>query len=88
MFRIAYKLGFRKIQHRRSYADFPSSHDFSLNCVKDLLDEFRYADFDRGRWIRSSINYYSEKVEVKQGKELIEKTFAVRDKILEDHFKD
>ena len=31
-------------------------------------------------WIRNSINYYGKKVEFKQGKDIIEKTFRLRKK--------
>ncbi|MFH1376609.1 MAG: hypothetical protein ABIH25_03145 [Candidatus Woesearchaeota archaeon] len=58
-------------------------------CIGELLNkimrEFDYKDFDRVRWIRNSINYYGEKVEFKQGKEIITKIFNMKNKILKNY---
>jgi len=51
--------------------------------LKGILEDFDYDEFDRLRWIRNSINYYGEKVEFEQGKEIIRKIFAIRNNILE-----
>lgn len=58
-------------------------------CIGELLNkimkEFDYKDFDRIRWIRNSINYYGEKVEFNQGKEIITKIFNMKNKILKNY---
>ena len=38
--------------------------------------------------IRNSINYYGEKVDFEQGKEIINTIFAIRKKILEKYLKE
>jgi len=50
--------------------------------IKDKLDEFDYDDFDRVRYIRNSINYYGEKIDYKQGKDVISMIFQIKKKIL------
>ncbi len=64
------------------------SHICIGELLKTIIDEFDYEEFDRLRWIRNSINYYGEKVEYAQGKELIDKTFAMKHKLMEKHLKD
>ena len=59
------------------------SHICMGELLKDILEDFDYEKFDRLRWIRNSINYYGEKVEFEQGKEIMNKIFAMRKKILE-----
>ena len=61
------------------------SHICIGELLKDILRDFDYDEFDRLRWIRNSINYYGEKVEFEQGKEVIKKIFAIRKKILEGY---
>ena len=60
-------------------------------CIGELLkreiESFDYASFDRMRYIRNGINYYGEDVEFKQGKEIIEKIFAMKQSLLEKHLK-
>ncbi|RME54706.1 hypothetical protein D6777_02975, partial [Candidatus Woesearchaeota archaeon] len=63
------------------------SHICIGELLKDLLKDFEYEEFDRLRWIRNSINYYGEKVEFEQGKEIIKKIFAIRKKILDEYLK-
>ncbi len=58
------------------------SHICIGELLRDILDDFDYEEFDRMRWIRNSINYYGKKIEFKQGKEIIEKTFKIKEKIL------
>lgn len=55
--------------------------------LKDILDNFDYEDFDRLRWIRNSINYYGEKVDFSQGKEIIHKIFLIKKKIVSNYLK-
>ncbi|MBI4177466.1 MAG: hypothetical protein HY516_03805 [Candidatus Aenigmarchaeota archaeon] len=60
-------------------------------CVGELLDSvvknFDYDSFDRFRWIRNGINYYGEKIDFEQGKEVIAKIFAMKDDILKNYLK-
>ena len=63
------------------------SHICIGELLKDILNNFDYEDFDRMRWIRNSINYYGKKVEFEQGKELITKIFAIKEKIIIEHIK-
>jgi len=62
------------------------SHICIGELLKDILEDFDYEEFDRLRWIRNSINYYGEKVEFEQGKEIIDKIFAIKKKILAKYF--
>lgn len=59
------------------------SHICIGELLKDLFKDFEYDEFDRLRWIRNSINYYGTKVEFKQGKEIINKIFDMKKKIIE-----
>ena len=61
------------------------SHVCIGELLKDILEEFDYEEFDRLRWIRNNINYYGEKVELEQGKKVIEKIFAIKKKIMEKY---
>ena len=54
------------------------SHFCVGELLRDLFSEFNYIGFDRCRWIRNRINYYGEKVDFNQGKELIKKIFALK----------
>jgi len=63
------------------------SHVCIGELLKDIFDDFDYEEFDRLRWIRNSINYYGEKVEFKQGMEIIQKTLAMKKKIITHYFK-
>ena len=63
------------------------SHICIGELLKDILNNFDYEDFDRMRWIRNSINYYGKKVDFNQGKELITKIFAIKEKIIIEHIK-
>jgi len=58
------------------------SHICIGELLKDKIEEFNYVEFDRVRWIRNSINYYGEKVEFEQGKEIIKKIFTIKKNIL------
>lgn len=61
------------------------SHICIGELLKNILEDFDYEEFDRLRWIRNSINYYGEKVEFDQGKEIIEKIFLIKRKILKKY---
>lgn len=61
------------------------SHICIGELLKNLLKDFDYEGFDRLRWIRNSINYYGTKIEFEQGKEIIEKIFAMKKKLREKH---
>src|SRR3989338_5228350 len=63
------------------------SHICMGGLLKGIIDDFDYNDFDRARWIRNSINYYGEKVEFQHGKEILEKIFAIKRKILGKYLK-
>ena len=63
------------------------SHICIGELLKDILDNFDYEDFDRLRWIRNSINYYGEKVDFSQGKEIIHKIFLIKKKIVSNYLK-
>ncbi|MCK5023824.1 MAG: hypothetical protein KAS04_06615 [Candidatus Aenigmarchaeota archaeon] len=60
-------------------------------CVGELLKkeipDFDYNQFDRIRWIRNSINYYGEKVDFMQGKEIIKKIFNMKFNVVKNHLK-
>ena len=58
------------------------SHICMGELLRDILEDFDYDEFDRLRWIRNSINYYGEKVDLEQGKEIISKIFSMKKKIL------
>ena len=61
------------------------SHICIGELLKKIAGQFDYEEFDRLRWIRNSINYYGEKVDFEQGKEIIDKIFAAKKKLLEKH---
>lgn len=63
------------------------SHICIGELLKSILTDFDYDEFDRLRWIRNSINYYGEKVDFDQGKEVISKIFGMKKKILEKYLK-
>jgi uncharacterized protein (UPF0332 family) len=58
------------------------SHVCLGELLRDLFTDFNYSEFNRCRWIRNSINYYGEKVDLEQGKELIKKIFKLKDECL------
>lgn len=63
------------------------SHSCIGELLNDILGDFDYDEFDRLRWIRNSINYFGEKVDFKQGKEIIKKIFLMKNRILDKHLK-
>ncbi len=62
------------------------SHICIGELLKKILEDFDYDEFNRLRWIRNSINYYGEKVEFNQGREIITKIFIIKYKILKGYF--
>lgn len=60
-------------------------------CLGELLNNifkgFSYAEFDRMRWIRNSINYYGTKVEFKQGLEIIKNILSMKKFLIEKYLK-
>ena len=60
------------------------SHICIGKLLKETIDDNDYAEFDRLRWIRNSINYYGEKVEFAQGKEIIRKIFDIKNRLLKN----
>lgn len=54
------------------------SHVCLGELVKYFLKDFDFHRFDRFRYVRNSINYYGEKVGLKQGNEIIRNIFQTR----------
>lgn len=58
-------------------------------CMGEFLRKFigdsDYREFDRLRYIRNGINYYGTKVGLKEGKEVIAKIFAMKNRLSEGH---
>lgn len=57
------------------------SHICIGELLKDVLEEFDYREFDRMRYIRNGINYYGVKVGLGEGKDIINKIFAIKNRI-------
>jgi len=63
------------------------SHICIAELLKSIIEDFDYDEFDRLRYIRNSINYYGIKVEFAQGKEIINKIFSMKNKLIEKYLK-
>jgi len=63
------------------------SHLCTGELLKSIIEDFDFNQFDRLRYIRNGINYYGEKVDFEQGKEIIKKIFLMKKKILENYLK-
>lgn len=63
------------------------SHICIGELLKDVIEDFDFNEFDRLRYIRNSINYYGEKIEFNQGKEIINKIFLMKKKIIEKYLR-
>ena len=50
--------------------------------MNELLEDFNYKAFDRLRYVRNNINYYGIKVDFEQGKEIIRKTFRMKEELV------
>ena len=55
-----------------------TSHLCIGELLKTLVKDFDFVSFDRFRYIRNGINYYGTKVDLSQGKEIIEKMMRMR----------
>jgi hypothetical protein len=55
-----------------------TSHICLGELLKRIIKDFDFGLFDRFRYIRNGINYYGTKVDLEQGKELIEKIFQMK----------
>jgi len=64
------------------------SHACIGELLRSLLEQFDYNEFDRLRYARNSINYYGIKIEFKQGKEIINKTFTMKRTLTKKYLKD
>ena len=60
-----------------------TSHVCLGELVRTLADGFDFYEFDRFRYMRNSINYYGEKIDFEQGKEIIRKIFEIKKQLLE-----
>lgn len=60
-------------------------------CLGELLrfltKDFDFNEFDRLRYARNGVNYYGVKVELEQGKQLINKAFDMKNALLKKHLK-
>ena len=63
------------------------SHLCIGELLKSIIEDFDFNQFDRLRYIRNGINYYGEKVDFEQGKEIINKIFSMKKKIFEKYLK-
>ncbi len=61
------------------------SHVCISELLMDLLKDFDYNEFDRLRYTRNNINYYGIKVEFNQGREIINKIFVMKKKLIEKY---
>ena len=64
------------------------SHICIGELLKDIIKDFEYGQFDRLRYVRNSINYYGEKVDFIQGKQIIDKIFLMKKNILGNYLKE
>ncbi|MFH1126786.1 MAG: hypothetical protein ABIG84_05505 [archaeon] len=60
-----------------------TSHVCIGELIRTFLDDFDFHGFDRFRYIRNGINYYGEKVDFKQGIDIIKKMFDMKKELLE-----
>lgn len=58
------------------------SHICISILMKDLFEDFDKDELDRMRYIRNGINHYGTRVDFEQGREIIEKIFNIRKKLL------
>lgn len=63
------------------------SHICVGELLKNLLEDFDYNEFDRLRYIRNGVDYFGIKVEFEQGKEIINKIFAMKKTLLKKYLK-
>jgi len=58
------------------------SHICIGELLKNILNDFDYEEFDRFRYARNSINYYGIKIDFYQGKEIIHRIFAMKNRLI------
>jgi hypothetical protein len=61
------------------------SHVCIGELMRDLINDFEYEEFDRFRFIRNGINYYGSRIGFSQGKDIIEKIFAMKKRLVDGH---
>jgi hypothetical protein len=59
-----------------------TSHICLGELSRNLIENFRFDDFDRFRYIRNGISYYGTQIDLNQGKEIIKKMFEMKKIIL------
>ncbi len=59
-----------------------TSHICMEKLLATIYPKINWEEFDRFRYTRNSINYYGEKVDFEQGRELIDKMFLLKKDIL------
>ncbi|MBU2616451.1 MAG: hypothetical protein KKB79_00510 [Nanoarchaeota archaeon] len=64
------------------------SHICLGELLKNLIEEFDFNEFDRIRYLRNGINYYGTKIEINQGKEIIQKAFDTKNALLRKYLKE
>ncbi len=64
------------------------SHACLGELLKTLIEDFDFNTFDRLRYVRNGVNYYGTKIELEQGRNLIDKTFYMKSILLVKHLKD
>ena len=61
------------------------SHVCIGELLRDIIKDFNYNEFDRLRYTRNSINYYGQKIDFNQGKEIINKILLMKSKIKKNY---
>jgi len=56
-----------------------SNHECLGKLTKEFINDFDAFSFDRFRYTRNGINYYSSKVGLEEGKTMIRNIFVMRD---------
>ncbi len=64
-----------------------TSHLCIGELLKTMIEDFDFNEFDRMRYVRNGINYYGNKIEMEQGKEIIGKIFAMKNKLKKRYLK-
>ncbi len=59
-----------------------TSHICLGELLRTLAEDFDFCEFDRFRYLRNSINYYGEKTDFEQGKNIIRKIFDMKKHLL------
>jgi uncharacterized protein (UPF0332 family) len=64
------------------------SHSCLGELLRTLIKDFDFNEFDRLRYARNGVNYYGVKVELEQGKQLIDKAFNMKNNLLKRYLGD